>query len=332
MTDFKSPLLNAARALAATGVACFTAAASAHDSASAHLAAAPAPAMSAFDPGRSGFVLTVDGELDIEYEIFALFARPGQQMLLQSDVPSRRVGAPSEGLKTRHALQAPQEPGLHEVVFETEAGEAKTLNLLVLHRADADNVQGYHLGVWPNRLYRGDENYRAPEYFAEVSEDMRDIALSPHFTLGQFLCKQADDSTPHLIVSERLIIKLERVLEAANARGWRADTFSVMSGFRTPAYNAAIGNGEFSRHIYGGAADVFIDADADGRMDDLNGDDRIDRADAAALYDLVESLSVQTDFAPYLGGLGEYGPTSWRPPFVHIDERGWRARWGRQSG
>ncbi len=290
---------------------------------------APAPQIDAFDPGRSGFLLTVDGDLVIEYEVFALFARPDQQISLSSDAPIRRRGGSSQAFQRQHDLRAPERPGHHQLEFETEDGETKTLNLLVLHRADADNVQGYHLGVWPSRLYRDNENYRAPEYFAEVTEDLRDVALSPHFTLGQFLCKQADDSTPHLIVSERLIIKLERVLEAANARGWRADTFTIMSGFRTPAYNASIGNGEFSRHIYGGAADVFIDADADGRMDDLNGDDRIDRADAAALYDLVESLSSQADFAPYLGGLGEYGATSWRPPFVHIDERGWRARWGR---
>jgi len=320
------PRMHAVRALTAAGIAGLsTVAALAHESES----AAPQPAMDAFDPSRSGFVLTVDDDLEIEYEIFALFARPGQVLELESDVPTRQAGASSQALQTRHTLEAPEEPGRHEIVFEADSGEVKTINLLVLHRADADNVQGYHLGVWPGELYRGEESYRAPEYFAEVSPDMHDVALSPHFTLGQFLCKQADESTPHLIVSERLIIKLERVLEAANERGWRADTFTIMSGFRTPAYNAAIGNGEFSRHIYGGAADVFIDADADGRMDDLNGDNRIDRSDAAALYDLVESLSAQTDFAPYLGGLGEYGPTSWRPPFVHIDERGWRARWGR---
>jgi hypothetical protein len=326
VTFIDLPLVHAARTLAAAVVAGLVSAAS---FAVENATSAAGAAVGAFDPGRSGFLLTVDEDLAIEYEIFALFARPGQVMALESDVPTRRVGAASQILQTRHTLEVPEAPGRHQVQFESDTGEIKTLNLLVLHRAEADNVQGYHLGVWPSELYRGEESYRAPQYFAEVSEDMRDVALSPHFTLGQFLCKQDDDATPHLIVSERLIIKLERVLEAANARGWRADTFTIMSGFRTPAYNAAIGNGEFSRHIYGGAADVFIDADADGRMDDLNGDNRIDRADAAALFDLVESLSAQTDFAPYLGGLGEYGPTSWRPPFVHIDERGWRARWGR---
>lgn len=326
MPFFDLPFFRAVCAFSAALLAVLKAGtAFAHDSGTESASAA----LGAFDPGRSGFVLTVDEDLAIEYEVFALFARPGQVMALESDVPVRRVGAASDILEIRHTLQAPQDPGRHEVVFEADNGEVKTLNILVLHRADSDNVQGYHLGVWPSELYRGSESYRAPQYFVEVSEDMHDVPLSPHFTLGQFLCKQADEATPHLIVSERLIIKLERVLEAANARGWRADTFSVMSGFRTPAYNAAIGNGEFSRHIYGGAADVFIDADSDGRMDDLNGDNRIDRADAAALFDLVESLEAQTDFAPYLGGLGEYGPTSWRPPFVHIDERGWRARWGR---
>ena len=125
------------------------------------------------------------------------------------------------------------------------------------------------------------------------------------------------------------MLKLEQILEAANARGWRTDSFAVMSGYRTPDYNAGLGNGSYSRHIYGGAADIFIDTDGDGVMDDLNGDGSHDRADAAALYDLVEEMSGAGHESWLAGGLGEYGPNTRHGAFVHVDERGFRARWGR---
>ena len=56
----------------------------------------------------------------------------------------------------------------------------------------------------------------------------------------------------------------------------------VMSGFRTPRYNHSGGNtagrANLSRHMYGDAADVFVDNDRNGSMDDINGDGRVDTA------------------------------------------------------
>lgn len=284
-----------------------------------------------FDDGRISFTATIRGELDVDYRVFAVFATPGEALVIETSAPTRLVSGdgPAGALSSRHTLTAPSEPGHAAARLEARDGAVMMLNVLVMEPAEGDVVNGYRLGRWPDELYRGDEAYAPITHVAEGSGPFADIQVSPHFTLGQFLCKQVADGPRYLVVSERLVLKLERVLEAANAQGWRADTFTVLSGFRTPVYNAAIGNGRFSRHIYGGAADVFIDADGDGWMDDLNGDGRSTRADAALLYDLVESLAVDQHFAPYLGGLGEYGATSVRTPFVHIDERGWRARWGR---
>ena len=60
-----------------------------------------------------------------------------------------------------------------------------------------------------------------------------------------------------------------------------------MSGFRTPQYNVAGGNtggrAGLSRHMYGDAADVFIDNDGDGVMDDLNRDGRSSIEDARVI-------------------------------------------------
>ena len=99
-----------------------------------------------------------------------------------------------------------------------------------------------------------------------------------------------------------------------------------MSGYRTPWYNADIGNTTvYSQHLFGSAADIFVDADGDGRMDDLNGDSAVDTADARWLADLVEAVVAEQ---PSLaGGMSVYPANAAHGPFVHIDVRGVRARW-----
>ena len=102
-----------------------------------------------------------------------------------------------------------------------------------------------------------------------------------------------------------------------------------MSGYRTPFYNRAIGNVKYSRHLWGGAADIFIDEDPkDGTMDDLNRDGIINYKDAAVLYDIVDDLYGKPFYRIFMGGLGRYKKTANHGPFVHVDVRGFRARWG----
>ena len=289
-----------------------------------------------FDPGRTQFTVTTSDGIEIGFEEFTLFVRPGEQLDLTANTPVRwrHEETALAGGQSQLSLdwQAPTDPGHHHLIATSETGEDMHLHLVVMRRREAgdDQINGYRIGEYPSEPYRGQENYRAPEYFVEVADGVEDIPLSPHFTLGQFLCKQDVGEGPaYLVVSERLVVKLENILEAANERGWRTDGFTVMSGYRTPAYNAGLGNGRHSRHIYGGAADIFIDTDGNGVMDDLNGDGVLDRQDAAALYDLVDGMAASGHEDWREGGLGEYGPNAHHGAFVHVDERGWRARWGR---
>jgi hypothetical protein len=151
--------------------------------------------------------------------------------------------------------------------------------------------------------------------------------VSPHFQLGQFVCKQAGGPPEYLVLRQPLLVKLEEVLAQVNAQGREAHTFTLLSAYRTPSYNAAIGNvTTFSRHHYGDAADIFVDVDGDGRMDDLNRDGRYTLADAHWLGQLVQN--VQDDSGDLVGGLGTYSPTSGHGAFVHVDVRGFQAHWG----
>jgi uncharacterized protein YcbK (DUF882 family) len=102
-----------------------------------------------------------------------------------------------------------------------------------------------------------------------------------------------------------------------------------MSGFRTPQYNkgggVTTGRAELSRHMYGDAADVFIDSDHDGVMDDLDHDGRHTIGDARVISRAVDR--VEAAHPELIGGAGVYPAASGHGPFIHIDSRGYRARW-----
>ena len=63
-------------------------------------------------------------------------------------------------------------------------------------------------------------------------------------------------------------------------------------------------------------------------MDDLNGDGKLNYADAQLLYQIADDLFTEHDHAQLQGGLGVYRSNAVHGPFIHIDDRGKRARWG----
>jgi hypothetical protein len=78
--------------------------------------------------------------------------------------------------------------------------------------------------------------------------------------------------------------------------------------------------------MYGDAMDIYIDNNNDGRMDDLNGDGRIDIGDARVLAAAADR--VEKKYPSLIGGIGVYRPKGGaHSGFVHIDTRGFRARW-----
>jgi uncharacterized protein YcbK (DUF882 family) len=126
-----------------------------------------------------------------------------------------------------------------------------------------------------------------------------------------------------------LIDKLELVIQDLEDHGIPARNVQVLSGFRTPQYNLALGDesgrARDSRHQFGDAADIFIDSNHDGRMDDLNGDGRVNFRDVRVILAAVER--VESKYPDLVGGVGLYHSTGSHGPFAHIDVRGSRARW-----
>ncbi len=115
--------------------------------------------------------------------------------------------------------------------------------------------------------------------------------------------------------------------DRARGIGANAKSIFLMSGYRTPYYNASIGNGKYSRHLYGDAVDVYIDDNHDNVIDDLNKDGTASMKDADVIYKIVDEIDSNPDYKYLIGGLGKYKKTSTHTWDVHLDTRGYRARW-----
>lgn len=298
----------------------------------------PDPVLPATAPvvghGRSGMVrvvLALPGDT-LDPEALANFGagwRRGHRWTRMAGRGSGLLGAPAPtaGGFGQGRIAAPAESG--NWLLESEDGEeVPVLNRVPASAQRGEFLNGYHLGVYPTSGSSRLDAYAPPRAFIEVPEEAQQLAVSRRLRLGQFLTKNQFDVWPkYLALDLRLVDKLELVVEELNAMGVRADSVYVMSGFRTPSYNGPGGGGRatLSRHMWGDAADVWIDNDGNGYMDDLNGDGSIDLDDAAVIMRAVER--VERRHPDLVGGAGTYPTTSTHGPYIHIDARGYRARW-----
>lgn len=239
----------------------------------------------------------------------------------------------AEALKVPGFLQRLGEGAIRQPgVYLAPLGPDSNFHYLVLRpfgEKHGEILNGYRLGRWPAERWIMARNYFNPDGFVEVTEANVSLALSPHFTLGDFVTHDQRDRWPkYVVLEEKLIDKLELIVQEMVARGTPVTNVRVLSGFRAPYYNErGVGEGmaRASRHMFGDAADIYIDNDADGRMDDLDGNGRVDLND---IRPLVSAIAAVEQRRPELkGGLGTYsemGPTG---PFAHVDVRGTSARW-----
>jgi hypothetical protein len=249
------------------------------------------------------------------------------QALAHSWAPVSGTGAKELADKE---LKAPKRSGVWRLATEgqTDADQAPVVITSTHFDGSTSHLNGYHIGTYPARTARRAGSYAPPEQFIEVTRENQDLHVSEHFQLRQFLTKdQANVWPKYLVLDLRLVDKLELVIQELRTLGYPARTLHVMSAYRTPQYNGPGGKGraKFSRHTYGDAADVWLDDDGDGQMDDLNGDGRLDVKDAEVLASAVDRVEAREP--ALVGGHGVYRPNRVHGPFVHIDVRGNAARW-----
>ena len=292
-----------------------------------------------YSPGQSSFSVHINKH-DWPYRIGSIFVLPGEDIICAvspsgpGDSYSVRLSQERiQSFSSEISWKAPQIPGLYVVsISKSGSAEVVTINVFVMVPFDQvkkGRLNEYLIGEYPNTPLKGLSIYKPPKGFIEVTEENENVFLSPHFQLKQFLCKQESGYPKYIVLRERLLLKLELLLKKVNEVGITAETLFVMSGYRTPFYNRAIGNVKYSRHLWGGAADIYVDQQPkDGYMDDLNKDGVINYKDAEVLYDLVDNLFYRKFLNPLIGGLGLYRKTNNHGPYIHIDVRGTPARWG----
>ncbi|MGI9326397.1 MAG: D-Ala-D-Ala carboxypeptidase family metallohydrolase [Pseudomonadales bacterium] len=233
-------------------------------------------------------------------------------------------------------------PGHHQLIMPTAVdhvaldysagarrGRLQLFPLAPLN-AKTTRIEGYEIGLYPPANDRG-QRYSRPDGLIRVTPSNQHQLVSPHFRLGQFLCKQEAVWPKFVGLQPALLNQLERLVNLARKHGVKLKSLHVMSGFRTPRYNRSLGNVAYSRHVYGDAADVFVDTDGDNWMDDLNGDGKKDVNDALWLLNLLEVDTKTAHGRGHVGGLSAYPATPHHGPFLHVDTRGNRARWGYQA-
>jgi len=291
-----------------------------------------------YSPSKADFSVKIKN-LQIPYAEFAVFPIPGERLRLEilDDNVNHTYRIETELLnfskqKRSWELTVPLEKGLYSVkVVRVDANSQIHINIFATVPSTLiknEHLNGYKIGKYPTILTDRPFVTKPPSHYIEVTDRNRNVSVSPHFKLGQFLCKQAGAFPKYLVLDEVLILKLEMILEEVNRRGYPVDTFHIMSGYRTPYYNKAIGNVSYSRHLWGKAADIFIDQNpVDNKMDDLNKDGAVDKNDAKLLHDIIDSLVDKKWYQKFLGGLEYYGSNQSHGPFVHIDSRGYKARW-----
>ena len=113
--------------------------------------------------------------------------------------------------------------------------------------------------------------------------------VAENFTVREFACSDGSDA---VFIAPELASVLQKV------RTHFAKPVHVLSGYRTPTKNKAVGGAARSRHLYGLAADI-----------------RIDGVTPAAVAAYAETL------LPGRGGIGVY------ETFTHIDVREKKSRW-----
>jgi len=222
-------------------------------------------------------------------------------------------------------------------------GDFNVISLVPSDRKRNGKVGLYFVGNWPGE--KGGkvnapnkapaDRYQPPPGFIEVTRANADTRVSEHFRLRDFLTHDQPNVWPkYLVLQMRNVDKLELVLSDLAQRGIDVSGVRVMSGFRSPQYNEGGGNtagrASLSRHMYGDAADIFIDSDGNGVMDDLNHDGKITIADSRVIQQAVDR--VEAAHPELVGGAGVYPAESGHGPFIHIDSRGYRARWVGSGG
>ena len=137
-----------------------------------------------------------------------------------------------------------------------------------------------------------------------------------HMAARELACSDEANAHPqYLLVDPLLLKKLNQLLQLIkkSPKGYDHRALSIYYGFRHPHMNDMINGSKNSQHLWGKALDIEVG--------DINRDGKANAQDKAIVLDLLERKVIG-----HRGGIGRY-PDS--PTEIHMDVRGWYARWDR---
>ena len=120
--------------------------------------------------------------------------------------------------------------------------------------------------------------------------------LAKNFSTSEFVCRHCEK----VIIAPTLITALQLLRDQVGV------PIDVISGYRCPAHNHAVGGKGTSQHLFGTAADIMIQG-----------------MSVAKMYTAAAQISLFSR-----GGIGIYPDRG----FIHVDVRPIRARWGQLNG
>jgi hypothetical protein len=296
----------------------------------------------AYSQEKADFTLRYEDN-KIPFKIFSIFLLPGEEIKLTAKNGKKKsdfafIGSDGQFLYrdgTTLAWKAPEKSGHYSIKVRNKSSNSDnsqiTLNIFVLHpyrEKQNGYIDGFKIGSYPQIPADKNGYYKTPKGFLKIEKSMLDLMITPHFKLEQFLTNQTEDLPHYVVIKESLLLKLEYLLEEFNNAGFSVNTFGVVSTYRTPYFNKEIGNNtHHTRHIYGDAADIYIDTSGDSQMDDLNNDGKIDINDANVMLDIAVKFDKTTKYSELVGGASSYKSNCVRGPFIHIDTRGFHVTW-----
>jgi uncharacterized protein YcbK (DUF882 family) len=129
-------------------------------------------------------------------------------------------------------------------------------------------------------------------------EQKTNLQVTKNFNMSEM--EFFDVVPPQLIAAATELLKNLQVLRDACGK-----SIKIMSGYRSPERNKAVGGASMSQHMFANAADIQIVGMTPQQM-----------------YDLVEKLIKEGKMKQ--GGLGLYPREN---GWIHYDTRGTKARW-----
>lgn len=293
-----------------------------------------------FSEEHADFSVVYD-DLKIPLKTFSIFVMPWEDIEIKIAEEDRNqqylieLGGKKYESGSSFSWKAHGESGHYPVTIreKNSTGENSKikLNVFVLHpysEKEGEYMHGFRIGNYPKASADKKEEYSKPEGFLKIDKSLLDLNLTPHFKMEQFLTNQSEELPQFIAIKESILLKLEYFLAEVNNAGYNAETFGIVSFYRSPYFNKKIGNGtHYSRHIYGDAVDIYIDNSGNEWMDDLNGDEKTDIADANLLFDLACEFDKKDKNSALQGGVSSYKGNGVRGPFIHIDTRGVHTTW-----